>query len=104
MALRDRLHRLEARAVTAVTPSQYQTLRSKPAPAGACTPVTSVTAQNNNRHSATSRTTPVAHVWHFLVDGKRITAIDRDCFSEAEFLLFLESKFGPDRVCSLHRR
>lgn len=53
MGLDALLARLQARAVTPVTPATNRALQPKPAPLLACTPVTPVTSQNRQGASAT---------------------------------------------------
>ena len=53
MGLDALLARLQARAVTPVTPATNRALQPKPAPLLACTPVTPVTSQNRQCASAT---------------------------------------------------
>lgn len=53
-------------------------------------------------HFVASKIVRVALVWHFLIEGKRITAIDHEHLSQLEMQAYLDSKFGSGRVTQLN--
>jgi hypothetical protein len=43
------------------------------------------------------------NIWHFIVDGKRVTAIDYERRSYAAMLADMQSKFGAGRISALEK-
>lgn len=82
MGLDALLARMESRAVTSITPHPTVDVTSKPAPRLACTPVTSVTAENGEGESdfilGTACAATASRWWRFRVTaaGGRILEVD----------------------------